>query len=357
MLLATSLVVGVGRAQVSSKAGTTEDGKAAILPGVERAATTGNQPLVDAPVDEKRTDDARLQARFRFETGMKLYEEGDFSLALLEFERAYSLVPEHRVLFNIGQVNIQLGRYARATRSLREYLKQAGERISAERRASVLADLEMLATRTASIHVQLDVAGVEIVFDNDVVATTPMLEPVLVDAGEHRLTIRKPGYITQTRPVALVGRDQLRLELAIEPEPQPVPLGKTIIVEHQRDPEIDPSVARRTRVLTMGWIGTGLLSTAWATTAYLGYSASHEREAKLDKPTTTYELETLKSSARHWYIAADVLGTLTLGATATMLYYTLSASRPAALKGNARATSAQCTLGFGPDRVTVSAQF
>src|SRR6188768_803127 len=59
----------------------------------------------------------------RYTRGLALYGDGEFLLALVEFERAYQLSNNYKVLYNIGQVRIQLGRYAKAKEALEEYLK------------------------------------------------------------------------------------------------------------------------------------------------------------------------------------------------------------------------------------------
>src|SRR5688572_13742481 len=102
-----------------------------------------------APTSTTKAPDAntKKEAARRFEHAIKLYEDGDYVLALAEFERVYELVPHYRVLYNIGQVSMQLGRYARALRTLREYVSRGGAELPAERRSAVQADLASLEAR------------------------------------------------------------------------------------------------------------------------------------------------------------------------------------------------------------------
>lgn len=324
----------------------------APLPTLQTPATAS---ATAEPNADSADSAARQQARQRFEAGMKLYEEGDYALALLEFERAHSLVPGYRVLYNIGQVNIQLGRYARATQKLRQFLAEGGDEIAPDRRASVLADLNMLEGRTANLLVSVDPPGTEIVLDNDVIATAPMLEPLLVDAGEHRLTLRKVGYIEQTRPIALAGRDQLHFELTLTLAPV-TRAEKTLVVERIGLPDLhQQEAARRQLALTLGWTGAGLLATAWAATGYMGLDTARQRDDKLREATSARELSELERSSKRWYLAADVLGGLTLAATATLTYYTFFAPRPAATRPSSG--SSRMSLSVMPDRVTVSGCF
>ena len=71
---------------------------------------TGAQPAAE-PAAQVQPADVE-EARRRFDRGVKLYSEGDFTLAVIEFERAYELVANYRVLYNIGHVSIQLRQHA-----------------------------------------------------------------------------------------------------------------------------------------------------------------------------------------------------------------------------------------------------
>src|SRR5687768_2725567 len=93
------------------------------------------------------------EAAERYQRGLSIYAEGEYLLALVEFERAYQLSPDYRVLYNIGQVRVQLGRYAKAREALEQYMEQGGDAISADRKREVTADLEMLKMRTARLNI------------------------------------------------------------------------------------------------------------------------------------------------------------------------------------------------------------
>ena len=59
------------------------------------------------------------QAKAHFKTGTELYDENNFRGALVEFQRAYQLAPSYRVLYNIGQVDMELADYAGALTAYR----------------------------------------------------------------------------------------------------------------------------------------------------------------------------------------------------------------------------------------------
>ena len=138
--------------------------------------------------------EAVAEAGQRYDRGLKLYSEGEYRLAVIEFERTYQLVPDYRVLFNIGQVRIQLGDYARARVALERYLREGEGHLPPARLESVKNDLDMLEGRTATLKIQSSLSGAEVVVDGESVGVTPLAEPVLMNAGDHSIEVRKTGY-------------------------------------------------------------------------------------------------------------------------------------------------------------------
>ena len=68
------------------------------------------------------TEEAKAQAREKFNDGNAAYEQGNFRQALAAFEAAYQLAPLPGFLFNVAQCHRQLGNYARAASSYRRFL-------------------------------------------------------------------------------------------------------------------------------------------------------------------------------------------------------------------------------------------
>jgi tetratricopeptide (TPR) repeat protein len=190
------------------------------------------------------------EAGDRYSRGLQLYTEGDYALAVIEFERAYSLVPEYRVLYNIGQVRLQLANYAKARRALEQYLSQGGERIPEERRNAVLADLQMLVARTATLRIDSSIVGAEIQVDEVSVGHVPLAEPLLLDAGEHRIVVQRAGYQAQATQVTLAGLDEKSVRVDLER----IPENKSIIVEKSN------SESNRSTWLWATWSATGVFA-------------------------------------------------------------------------------------------------
>jgi hypothetical protein len=312
-----------------------------------------SEPAAPSPETKKK-------AMEHFETGLKLYEDGDFSLALIEFERAYSDIPDFRVLYNIGQVSIQLGRYARAAQALQQYLQAGGPNVAAARTKSVREDLQMLEGRTAHLQVDSNVEDAEILLDDVRLAKTPIVEPILVDAGEHRLTVLKPGYVTRTERLVLAGRDEsrLRIDLTQVQQVAPIPLPPIATPvqpppKQAETPEPAGPPSRRTQLLYVGAGATGLLAIAWAVTGYVGIKAASDLHSALQGPTNHDQVDPLRAKARGWLLASDILGGAALATGATTLYFTLKGpSNPPTRVGLTR-----IDLGLGPGAVQLNGSF
>lgn len=161
--------------------------------------------------------EAVTRARSHFERGAELYKEGSFDAALAEFSRAYETVPNYRVLYNIGQVQVERHDYVAALKAFQDYLRQGQSDISAERREQMERDIAQMKTRVSELQVTSNVGGAELFVDGASIGTTPLASPVLVSAGTRRLRLAKPGYVTVERTISVTGGDRPEVSLRLQP--------------------------------------------------------------------------------------------------------------------------------------------
>jgi tetratricopeptide (TPR) repeat protein len=281
--------------------------------------------------------EVQREAGERFRRGLELYNDGDPSLALVEFERAYALVPNYRVLYNIGQVSVQLGRYARARQAFERYLSEGNAEIPAERRQAVETDLTMLARRTAFLTLSVEPAGAEVRVDDALVGRAPLTERILVDAGERRIRIRKPGFEDRSERVVLAGGDEQRLSFKLDALPQ-----RTLIVERRVEARsgAEARQQRRKALLIAGWAGTGALTAGAVIFGALGAGAARDLDDLRQQRTSRGELDEQRSKAKTRFVAADVLGATALALGGTTLYFSLKRQRDEAATSASRSLSA-----------------
>jgi hypothetical protein len=162
------------------------------------------------------TDEGKKEAGERFKRGVKLQEEGNPEAAIIEFERAYQLAPNYRVLYNIGVIYRDRGDKASALRTFEKYLADGGSEIDAKRRKEVEADVTRLRDVVALVTVKVNVPGVDVTIDDNPIGASPFAQPILVNVGRRRFEASKEGYTTQSKFLVLAGGDKQTLELTMK---------------------------------------------------------------------------------------------------------------------------------------------
>jgi hypothetical protein len=296
------------------------------------------------------TEEQIAEAARRYDLGLKLYAEGEFRLAVIEFERTYQITSDYRVLYNIGQVRIQLGNYAKAIGALNDYLKGGGDKISEDRKKAVQADLDMLAARTGHVRIVANVAGADILVDDLPVGQSPLSDPVLLDAGEHKVTAKKPGYDGRAVPVTLAGRDSMLVELKLEKLPEG---GQRVVIkEVQKESNSTWIIAT--------WSATGVLAVGAGVTGGLGIKAANDLDdMRKEEGSTNDERDSQSRRAKTLLLAADIMGGAAIVTGGIALYLTLSDSgssdKPAPQKSKPVPT--KTGLVIGPGRIAIRGEF
>lgn len=328
----------------------------------EQAGAADASAATTDAAGEAPSPEALAEARRRFDRGIELYTDGDFALALIEFNRAYQLVSNYRVLYNIGQVNLQLGRYADARRALERYMREGAGEIPENRALSVQRDLAMLEQRTAFLNVTVNVPGAEILLDEVLVGTAPLEEALLVDAGVHRVTARRPGYSPRSQQVTLAGADESTLALSLDLLPS---ASQTIVVRERTLVGTDS----RTTWLIVGWSATGALAAGAVVAGIMGANKASALEELRASQTRREDLDKAQSSAKSFLLASDVLtaGAVVVGGLS--LWATLSSPNKEQEKPAARPTrgtssrderdddDGQVDVGFGYRQVRLRGTF
>lgn len=149
-----------------------------------------------------------LQARQHFTQGLKLYKDGDFDAALVQFERAYSTKPNYKVLYNIAQSYFELRQYVEARDALARYLADGGDAVQPERREAVAKDLADLDRRIAHVKLQVNVSGAAVYVDGRRVGTTPLTSRIDVSEGQRTVSVEAPDRGSKQRVIRLAGGEE-----------------------------------------------------------------------------------------------------------------------------------------------------
>ena len=280
--------------------------------------------------------EAVRQARDHFERALELYETGSLDAAAAEFGRAYDLVPNVKVLFNLAQLRAAQRDYVLATRLYERFLRDAGDEVASVQLEYAQQQISAFQQYVARLWVGESEQAGELLVDGRVEAALPLTTPVVVSAGVHAVELRRPGLPTFAEVVRLSGGETLRLEL---PRTKP-----TVEVDATGT---TPVVAVQTGNGSSGlgapfWIAT--VSTAVAASGAVTFGVlAHEARHTLDKQLSRIPVDRAEISGTHTELQrnallSDAFTITAVVAAAITLYLALSGSdadAPTAREGTA----------------------
>jgi hypothetical protein len=273
-------------------------------------------------------------ARERFRKGVELYREGSYDASFAEFSKAYEIVPDYRVLYNLAQVQAERHEYAAALKLVDDYLKHGEGEIATERLEHVRTWLAQLKGRVAVLWVQCPLSAAELLVDGLPAAVLPQDTPLLLNSGVHQLQLRKAGYETVTRELTIAGGEKVLVEL-----PAPLELGiasaTVVSVETTPDdlsPPSDapkvPPVATPTHSRTPLWISlisTAVVAGGAVTFGALASSLDSELDRELARlPADQARVNDLRSDLKRNAALSDVFTVGAVIGAGVSLYFALS---------------------------------
>lgn len=312
----------------------------ASLGGICQASPARAEPI-GLPGAETRdvTQEAKApdtdKARVHFLQGVQFYNSGDYKLSLIEFRRSYELSGNYRILYNIGQVNQQLGNYTRALDALTQYLSDGNTEVPEERRAEVLSNVAVLQKRVAHVRLVSNVSAPEILVDG-FPAELSANATITVDPGDHRIDVRKAGYQSAGTVLSLAAGDSSEIRLDLVKHPAPVVIAT---------PRVTPPRAERPATwLWVGWGTTGAAALGAGVTGVLASMQASELAELRNSPSSTQEQrDSVGRRARTFAVASDILTATAVVAGGASLYLTFRGNKEAPDLAPAPATRVSLT--------------
>jgi hypothetical protein len=325
-------------------------GRPALAAGPTPEAPPTSPPAA-TPIDPVK------EAEAHFRRGVELYKESDLGGALVEFKRAYDLAPNFRVLFNLGQTYYQLQRYADALRTLQAFLTQGGAQISAERRASVQADVRQLENRVGQIDIRANVDGAQILVDDDAVGATPLAQAVAVSVGRRKISATKAGLPDQERFIDVAAGDHPTVVFEFptaapamasrELPPPSAPTSPFAPAPASSVPSPAPAPEPSRTGTWIAWGVTGAFGAATAVTGVLALAGKSDLSHQLDTfPGNPGAIDDARTRTKTFGVLSDALLGATVVAGGVAVYVTLSGHH---------ASSAE--VGIGPSGVQLRGRY
>jgi hypothetical protein len=191
---------------------------------------------------------AKLQAQALVNEASTLFEAGNLPGALEKFNAAYSVFPSPKILFNLGQVNREMGRSVEALRAYEGFLAgvpdaQPGVTAEAHR---ALGELQ---SQLARVRVECNLAGADVSLDGRPLGRTPLSEIVWTTPGRHQISARHPGAIPAVEDLDVLAGEVRTLMLTLSALPKPVARSKQVTLVPA------PPPARENKAAAGWWLG------------------------------------------------------------------------------------------------------
>jgi hypothetical protein len=184
--------------------------KATLFTALALTAFCGNAIAQDTAGDE---------ARDQFETGVDLFEKGQFAQASVAFARAYELRPSYKILYLVGKCENEQGHFALSLDAFTRYLAEGGDKIDQPRQDEVRKEIDKLRKRVGQVVVNTEIEGAVVFVDDEKKGTTPLPGPVFVDLGKHVVSVKQGAEELYREVVTVAGgqRAEVKIEARLAP--------------------------------------------------------------------------------------------------------------------------------------------
>jgi hypothetical protein len=171
------------------------------------------QPQVAVDVRTQLPD----AAKHAWDAAKQLANAADYKGALVEFQRAYELSHNPRVLFNLGVTEKLLTHYARAVDAWDKEIREGAGQLSPAESQELKNAIAIVQQFVTTIEVSANEEGATLFVDDFAVGKTPFTGPVRIDVGKHVLKLAKDGFVDGIKPVDVASGQVTPVKFLIEP--------------------------------------------------------------------------------------------------------------------------------------------
>jgi hypothetical protein len=166
-------------------------------------------------------------AQDAWDKGVALATRGQWDPARASFLQAYELSKNPRVLYNVGVMEKNLGRYAAAVETWQRQLSEGKGVLAADEEQELTAAINGLSKFVMTITLDVTEKDAEVFVDGEKIGTTPLAKPIAVAIGSHNIRVTKAGFSDAHAHVD--GKDPApKISLKLDPFQKVAPLLVTI---------------------------------------------------------------------------------------------------------------------------------
>ncbi len=158
-------------------------------------------------------------ARTNWDNARELYDAQNWAAAMAEYQRAYDVSQNPRVLFNVGVCEKNLGHYLRASAAFRKELAESANKVPPTEIAAIHSALQTLEPLISTLVVTTNEPGATLSIDKEPQpGVSPFARPISIDVGVHTLRLTKPGYSDAVlEGFTVVSGEVAQAKLTLEP--------------------------------------------------------------------------------------------------------------------------------------------
>ncbi|MGD0677998.1 MAG: PEGA domain-containing protein [Polyangiaceae bacterium] len=175
-----------------------------------------------APVDVR--SHLSETARRAWDAAKQLAGASDYKGALVEFQRAYDVSHDPRVLYNVGVTEKLLTHYARAVDAWERELREGAGQISPNEEQELKAAIGIVQQFVTMVDVTANEPDATLTIDDTAVGQTPFAGPVRIDVGKRTLKLSKEGFVDEARTIDVAAGTRTPVTFTLEP------INKTALV-------------------------------------------------------------------------------------------------------------------------------
>jgi hypothetical protein len=156
-------------------------------------------------------------AQRAWDAAKQLAGASDYRGALVEFQRAYDLSHNPRVLYNLGVTEKLLTHYARAVDAWERELREGAAQLTPAEQQELKNAISIVQQFVTTIDVTANEPDAVLSIDDYPVGKTPFVGPVRIDVGKHVLKLSKDGFTEAVQTVDVAAGARTPVSFRIEP--------------------------------------------------------------------------------------------------------------------------------------------
>lgn len=183
-------------------------------PGAPAPATSATPatPAGDKPVDPN----AKAEAQAKFEKGLKLFEDGAFQLALLEFRASREKFPTRAATRNAALVLRKLERFDEAI-EMWDTLEREFPNLPPAELAQSVQEKKELSALIGFLSFDVSEADASVFVDGREIGKSPLTTSIRVSGGRHQIRIYKEAFAPFEKPLDVAAGAVVKVTAKLSP--------------------------------------------------------------------------------------------------------------------------------------------